>query len=347
MIGPDVPDYRFIIVVGSQDGFGPGKWRDVDATAKTWRLGGGADPSPVDGIDYDPNILDVILPEGDQSAMLASYDVDQQQYAILTGFELPEVAQQVYGAKVAGTTSSSAIIEWSTTQPEAGLVSCIELASSSTMEWNESTIVPESSSALSHTLQLNGLEASSSYACNITVGDSPAVSIAFNTSNEIDDTPPEVLNLALEIVPGGKSFRITWYTDEATTESIEVGGQAFTGDIVALRKNHDMTINPNPELIALQTYTVTVTAIDASGNSNTSSIEFTIPEEDAASPLPDPDSSGEESGGNEEGISQEMVLIIAFIVALLVLGAIIRTRRSEQDILAETLAVFDDTMDED
>ena len=42
-----------------------------------------------------------------------------------------------------------------------------------------------------------------------------------------------------------------------------------------------------------------------------------------------------------------MVLIIAFIVALLVLGAIIRTRRSEQDILAETLAVFDDTMDED
>ena len=122
------------------------------------------------------------------------------------------------------------------------------------------------------------------------------------------------------------------------------------GCIVALRKNHDMTINPDPKFVALQTYTVTVTAIDASGNSNTSSIEFTIDEEDAASPLPDtsnPDASGEESGGNEEGISQEMVLIIAFIVALLVLGAIIRTRRSEQDILAETLAVFDDTMDED
>ena len=68
------------------------------------------------------------------------------------------------------------------------------------------------------------------------------------------------------------------------------------------------------------------------------------------SPLPDtsnPDSSGEESGGNEDGLSQQMVLIIAFFVALLVLGAIIRTRRSEQDILAETLAVFDDTMDED
>ena len=257
--------------------------------------------------------------------------------------------RQVYGAKVAGTTSSSAIIEWSTTQPEAGFVSCTELESSSYMVWNESTLVPESGSALTHTLQLNGLDASSSYTCNITVGDSTAVSIAFNTSSEIDETPPEVLNLALEIITGG-NVRITWYTDEATTESIEVGGQTFTGDIVALRKNHDMTINPDPEFVALQTYTVTVTAIDASGNSNTSSIEFTIAEEDAASPLPDtsnPDSSGEESGGNEEGISQEMVLIIAFIVALLVLGAIIRTRRSEQDILAETLAVFDDTMDED
>ena len=44
VIGPDVSTYRYIIVVGSQDGFGPGKWRDVDAQAKTWRLGGGARP---------------------------------------------------------------------------------------------------------------------------------------------------------------------------------------------------------------------------------------------------------------------------------------------------------------
>ena len=53
--------------------------------------------------------------------MLSSYDVESQQFAVLTGFELPEVAQQVYGAKVAGTTANSAILEWSTTQPEAGI----------------------------------------------------------------------------------------------------------------------------------------------------------------------------------------------------------------------------------
>ena len=77
------------------------------------------------------------------------------------------------------------------------------------MVWNESILVPESGSALSHTLQLNGLE-SSSYTCNITVGDSTAVSIAFNTSNETDETPPEVLNLALKIITGG-NVRITWH----------------------------------------------------------------------------------------------------------------------------------------
>ena len=75
VIGPDVGDYRYVIVLGSQDGFGTGKWRDVDETAKTWRLGGGADPSPVDGVDYDPNIIDVLLPEATKAAMLASYDV--------------------------------------------------------------------------------------------------------------------------------------------------------------------------------------------------------------------------------------------------------------------------------
>ena len=32
VIGDDVSNYRYIIVIGSQDGFGTGKWRDVDAT---------------------------------------------------------------------------------------------------------------------------------------------------------------------------------------------------------------------------------------------------------------------------------------------------------------------------
>ena len=348
VIGEDVPNYRFIVVLGSQDGFGSGKWRDVDATAKTWRLGGGADPSTVDGKDYDPNIIDVMLPEGDQAAMLGAYDVSSQQYAILTGFELPEIAQQVYGAKVAGTTANSAILEWSTTQPEGGIVSC-STGDTILEEWNESLISPSGAASLSHTAQLTGLNTSTAYICTISVGDAPPISVDFNTSNELDETPPEILNLAVQVLEGG-SLRVTWYTSEEASESIEVDGQTFTGDRVALRKNHDITIVPNPILPALQTFTLSVTASDASGNSNSSSVQFAISEEDAASPPPDDpgpkDCATLDGDGCGAPSSTNGLVIIGFavVVILLVLVALLRTRISENEMiegLVEDLDAFE------
>ncbi|RZD50426.1 MAG: hypothetical protein CXT67_09480, partial [Methanobacteriota archaeon] len=80
-------------------------------------------------------------------------------------------------------------------------------------------------------------------------------------------------------------------------------GQTFVGDTVALRKNHEMTIVPYPELVALQTYTLTINISDASGNTNTSSVDFVIAEEDAASPLPDeeiPDDGNNPNESNNE-----------------------------------------------
>ena len=124
VIGDDVSNYRYIIVIGSQDGFGTGKWRDVDATAKTWRLGGGADPAADDGIDYDPNIVDIILEGDGQQAMLSSYDVAGHVYAQITGFEMPAIAQQIYGFKYVSSTADSAILEWSTTQAASGNLTC-------------------------------------------------------------------------------------------------------------------------------------------------------------------------------------------------------------------------------
>ena len=53
VIGDDIQNYRYVVVIGSQDGFGTGKWRDVDSTPSTWTLGGGSDPAADDGIDYD------------------------------------------------------------------------------------------------------------------------------------------------------------------------------------------------------------------------------------------------------------------------------------------------------
>ena len=171
-----------------------------------------------------------------------------------------------------------------------------------------------------------------------------------------DITPPDLLNLAVEVLDSG-ALRITWYTSEESTESIEVDGQTFVGDTVALRKNHDLTVVPDPRLTAQQAYTLIVTVADASGNTNTSSIEFSIEED--TSPSSDGSSDddanvdsctsadGKDCPSGDEGLSQQVVLAIALFVALLVLAAIIRTRRSEQEILAETFAVFDDTLDDD
>ncbi len=339
IIGDEVPDYRFVIVAGSQDGFGTGKWRDVDAEAKTWRLGGGADPSTIDGQDYDPNIVDMVLDnETDQAAMLGSYDVGAQTYAVLTGIELPAVAQQVFGVGVSSITSTSAIVSWSTTMADNGTVTC----------GNNS--FDTSDAALSHAIQVNQLEMGTAYNCTISVEGADSIEISFNTSTETDTTPPEVLNLAVDVLEGG-SLWVTWYTSEESTESIEVSGQIFSGDTVALRKNHDMTIVPVPGLTALETHTLTVTVTDASGNSNTSSVEFTITEEDATPNIPDVDTDpsltqddSDETAAIGNVLGEPIVQIALLLVVLLLLMAFIRTRKHELDY---SIHVEDDLFDED
>ena len=339
IIGEDVPDYRFVVVAGSQDGFGTGKWRDVDAEAKTWRLGGGADPSTVDGLDYDPNIIDMVLDnETDQAAMLGSYDVDGQTFAVLTGIELPDVAQQVFGVGVSSITSSSAIVSWSTTKADNGTVTC----------GNNSFATSEA--ALSHAIQVNQLEAGTAYSCMISVEDASSVEVFFNTSTEMDLTPPEVLNLAVDVLEGG-SLRVTWYTSEESTESIQVSSQTFTGDTVALRKNHDLTISPDPTLTALETYTLTVIAIDASGNSNSSSVDFVIEEDEPITQTPDEvnDSVLSEEGSDETAsigdlFGEPIVQIALMLVVFLLLMAFVRTRKHELDY---SLSIEDDLFDED
>ncbi|MDP6906101.1 MAG: glucodextranase DOMON-like domain-containing protein [Candidatus Thalassarchaeaceae archaeon] len=344
IIGSDIPDYRFVIVSGSQDGFGPGKWRDVDADAKVWRLGGGEDPSDVDGIDYDPNVLDIVF-DGDQNTMLGGYDVNSQQFAVLTGIELPDVAQQVFGVSVSSVTSSSAIIEWSTTKSANGTITC----------GGENFTTSEAS--LSHAIQVADLDPGSTYNCSILVMDASLVTISFNTTNEVDTTPPDILNLAVEIIDSS-SLRVTWYTSEDATESVEVVDQNFLGDTLALRKNHEMTITLNPNLVALENYTLTVTVSDASGNTNTSNVNFIIQEEDVSNPPSDGDDldsngdSEDQQGNDGKGISElieDPVVQIALLgVIIAVIFAFIRTRKNELDYFSfgaeETL--FDETSDE-
>jgi hypothetical protein len=188
---------------------------------------------------------------------------------------------------------------------------------------------------------VNQLAAGTSYNCTISVEGTSPMQISFNTSTETDLKPPEVLNLAVEVLEGG-SLRVTWYTSEEATESIEVIGQVFTGDTVALRKNHDMTITPSSDLPALETHTLTVTAIDASGNANTSSVDFIISEEDATSPLPDEDSESSitEDDSDEKAnigdlLADPIIQIALLFVVIFVVIAIIRVSRNELDYLSD------------
>ena len=58
--------------------------------------------------------------------MLSSYDVAGHVYAQITGFEMPEIAQQIYGFKYVSSTDTSALLEWSTTKPASGEIVCTE-----------------------------------------------------------------------------------------------------------------------------------------------------------------------------------------------------------------------------
>jgi len=99
-----------------------------------------------------------------------------------------------------------------------------------------------------------------------------------------------------------------------------------------------MTIAPYPNLLALETHTLTVTIADASGNTNTSSVEFVIAEEDATSPLPDQGSDPSETEDDSDDkasigdlLGDPVVQIALLGVVLMIFVAFIRTRKYELD----------------
>jgi alpha-amylase/alpha-mannosidase (GH57 family) len=325
VIGNDVSNYRFVIVAGSQDGFGPGKWREFNTHPATWRLGGGADPNTVDGRDYDPNIVDMVLEDDTQAGMLSNYDVDAQEFAVLTGIELPEIAQQIFGAKVVATTATTAILEWSTTREGAANVTCGQLVEE----------VP--AGGLTQTIQISGLASNSSVECVISVDEADSVTLSFTTSAEIDETPPEILN-AQAVVLEDNTVVVTWYTSEFATELLSLDcGEDVLGDEVALRRNHELQFAvTGPDIC-----TITISVADAAGNGNSTTLaELEIPalegaEEPEPGPEPTTPAEEDENAGIGSLISDPLVQIALLIVVLGVLLAFIRTRKHELDFSVE------------
>jgi hypothetical protein len=265
LVGDSPQDYGYIIVVGSQDGFGPGKWRDVDADAGTWVLGGG-DDSADDGIDYDPNILDILLePEVDQTVMLSAYSTTNHTFAQLSGIEIPEVPQQIFGLSIGVVTGTSAVLTWLTTQAAAATTE-YHIAGQS-----ENTNTVQSENSTSHGITLTGLLTNTTYVVIISVDGAISVTLNLTTTDEVDLTPPEILNLAAQVLENGQ-VRVSWFTSEATTEHLSWIGGEYSGDTVARSKSHQITLTlPGGE------YALVVIAVDAAGNSNTSSFIVNIP----------------------------------------------------------------------
>ena len=310
VIGTDVGSYRYIVVVGSQDGFGTGKWRDVDATAKTWTLGGGADPAPDDGIDYDPNIIDVILDGEGQTEMLSSYSVEDNQFAILTGFEIPEVPQQIFGAKVLAVTDTTAMIAWSTTKSAVGSLDCGGILVEG--QYSETT---------THSLTVSGLEKGQSRTCTIFIDDAEPVDVTFTTANETDTTAPQILNIRIETLVGGTTT-ISWFTSEDTSGTIDIGNIHLNTESM-VSKNHEITIAD----LCVGIHKATITVQDASGNQAENTHTFTV--------SGDWDECTINSGGKitvdetASLLSNTTIQIVALVVILLVFASLFRTRREQ------------------
>ncbi len=92
LIGHNFRKYGYVIVVGSQDEYGPGKWRIVNKNVGRWNFGGGTDTI------YDPDIIDMITPveaneswidSRTQQEILGSYNVAEKKFAVVPGIVLP------------------------------------------------------------------------------------------------------------------------------------------------------------------------------------------------------------------------------------------------------------------
>ena len=287
----------------------------------TWTLGGGANPAPDDGIDYDPNIIDVILEGEGQAAMLSSYDVNGHVYAQLTGFEMPEVSQQIFGASVDTVTSSSAVLTWSTTVADATSVRVAPAG----QEPGASDAVSWTSVGTDHAITLTELTVNTSYWAHIGANETADVVLWFNTSNVVDETPPDVLNLAAEVLEDGRVI-VSWYTSERATESVLINGESVHEDAFATKKNHQITT----AVLGDGTYDLEVVSADASGNLNSSTLAFTVAV--GATVVDEPSSTDDdEDEVAVSEVSSSTIQLVALVVVVLVLLAFLRVRRYDVD----------------
>ena len=90
---------------------------------------------------------------------MSGYDVAAGEFAQLTGFEMPEISQQIYAANMVAATDSTAIISWSTTKESNSQISC-------SADGGEAITQSSDILTITHQLEVTGLSAATNYVCD-------------------------------------------------------------------------------------------------------------------------------------------------------------------------------------
>ena len=156
--------------------------------------------------------------------------------------------------------------------------------------------------------------------------------VNFTTSTVIDDEAPELLNLAVEVLDDGRA-RISWYTSESSTESISLDGTVIHTDEFATKKNHEHITT----VLSDGDYTLVIASADASGNSNSSTINFVVDigdqviDDDDNNVGTSPDNSPDEEDSASTEISSTTIQIAVLVIILLLIIAFIRVNRNDSN----------------
>ncbi len=133
---PEVGDYGLYasVLTGSQDGYGPDKWRSVAVKAEQWKLGGAEPQAVINGVA--PRVVDELVPPGfkpTQEEQLKSYDAQSGKLA--TVLMIPLVngtgGEQGGGTSTETSTTSTTTTATSTTTTSSTTTTTTTTTSSS------------------------------------------------------------------------------------------------------------------------------------------------------------------------------------------------------------------------
>ena len=171
-------------------------------------------------------------------ALLSSYSVDNREYVQLTGFDIPNVEQQIYGISTGVVTGNTALIQWSTTQAAN---SSVRYSANNSQIWN---VLSSDTKNTQHSILIDNLEPSTLYNLKIISG-SVSAEYQILTNSLIDTTPPQILNF--EVFNNDNEYlSISWYTDEKATEKIiidKVENEKYLGDKISNDRKNKININ--------------------------------------------------------------------------------------------------------